>query len=274
MKRSMLIVGLCAAVSLNVSATLLVHEGFAYGDVTIDHSVANPNAAGGTGLASAGWMRWGGDGASVLGSTSIAVPTGYGLANADGVLRVNAGSWALRSMSSGYSMNADTTYYFSLLIRNQDNSSSISDYTQVHFADGGTSKVSFGFHNNEELLISVGGIQATKSTSDFIKGNNVTVVGKLVLSSSGDDTLYASAFLDTDTISGEPAAWDLSVADELGTAELNALRIFVGGGNSAVDIDELRMGETFADVIPEPATLGLVGFVAMGALLIRRTMMI
>ena len=242
-----------------------LYEGFGYGDVTdFAHNVANPNAAGGTGFSTAGWSQWNASAAgliSMAGSASIATPTGYGMDKTNGLMRVagdTSATWALRNMAAGIAMNSGATYYFSVLIRNEDTAPSISDYASLSFRDGGTSPVSFGFNNDEKLQVRAGTTTAIGVDTVFAVGNNVTVVGKLQLSSTGDDTLSVSTFQDTDTIEGDPVSWDLTVTDELGSAVLDNIGCLVSSGNSAVAFDEFRLGGSFASVISGPPAPAII----------------
>jgi dienelactone hydrolase len=242
-----------------------IYEGFGYGALTnFTNNVPNPDAAGGIGLAPVGWKQFNTN-ANYNGlvfnndAASLLTPAGYSLTKTNGYMSVARGTntsatWALRDITPSYAMNVNTTYWFSVVIRNMDNSIWSVDASYLAFRASNTNSMLMGFDNSEKLLISLGGVNATGTdTNLFFKGNYVTVLGKLVLSSTGNDTLYVSAFKHSQTISGEPVSWDLSVTAELGGAVLNNLGMNVGSGNSNVNFDEIRMGKTLSSVtgIPE-----------------------
>ncbi len=268
MNRIKTAIGFCLLMALNGSAQVLIYEGFGYGTLTnFTNNATNPDAAGGTGLAPDGWSQLNAYANGLVYNTaaSLLTPAGYGLTKTDGYMSVGAGAnasatWSLRNLASGYAMNVNTTYWFSVIIRNLDNWNSSSDLSYLAFRGGGASLMLMGFDSNERLLIALNGVNAYGTdTSLFFKGNNVTLIGKLVLSSTGNDTLYVSAFKNDQTISGEPVSWDLSVTAELGSAVFESLGLNVGPGNSRVDFDEIRMGRTFSSVTRDPPRLKLMG---------------
>jgi hypothetical protein len=59
-----------------------------------------------------------------------------------------------------------------------------------------------------------------------------------------------------------------------GNWDFNRIRLAAGGGSSTTPsggiFDEIRLGTEFTDVIPEPATLGLVGMIGIGLIAARR----
>lgn len=253
-------------VTSTVFAGTVIYEGFGYGDVSdFVHNVANTNAAGGVGFTADGWKQYNANAAglvSVADAGSIGAPSGYSLSQTDGFMRVGGNTtatWALRNLSSGISANADTEYWFSYAVRNNDNAASIADSSKLAFRDGGATMLFLGFDNDEQLQIQLAGQTATgNDPTVFEKGNNVTILAKLVLSSSGTDTLYVSAFDDGQTIE-EPTVWDLSVSADLGSTVFDNIGFNVNSGNSRVDLDEIRVATEVADVIPEPATLSMLG---------------
>ena len=83
---------------------------------------------------------------------------------------------------------------------------------------------------------------------------------------SGDDTF--SLYVNPTPGDPQPAAADATLTFDLGSQ--NGLALNTGNG-AQVSFDEIRIGETFADVtplVPEPASLillGLAGLVAAGS---------
>lgn len=239
-------------------AGAVVRDGFGYGDVTnFVHNMPNPDAAGGSGLATNGWRQYNSDSdglIEVVGVNSISSPGGYGVEKTNGFLRISRGpgitpTWALRDLSASVALNTDSVVYFSILIRNNDNSSFSSDSSNLAFRDGGSTVIGVGFNNNEQLMLKMGGVITNAADSAlFEKGNNVAVVGKLSLSSGGVDTLSVSAFLSSDSVDVEPDQWDLTLSEELGTASIDNVGFWINSGNSRVDYDELHIGSSFSDV--------------------------
>jgi hypothetical protein len=266
MKIELQIISLCAALIFSSSADPLLYEGFGYGDVTgFVHNVANPNAAGGVGFSANGWRQYNAtvttDG---LVGTSTGVYASAWLTASDGYMKINGGgagnTWALRSISPTYPMHTDQTYYFSVVLRDEDTDTSHgTDGTKLFLRSGtGSTIAAIGFADDEALLAMCGG-SSVKGAAVISKGKVVTLVGKLVLSESGTDTLYVSSFSDAAARS-EPVSWDLSVSTELAWATFAEIGLNVNGGNSEVDFDEIRFGFSFEDVVPLHKRISLVVF--------------
>lgn len=240
--------------------TGVLYEGFGYGDVTnFLNNTVNQDAAGGTGFEASGWRSFNSSGEDgllrVTGINSITTPSGYDVNTTNGFMSLirsstGVGGWALRDIEMDIPMNADETYWMAVSIRNQDNSSSSSDYAALKYREGGSSLISVGFDNDEKLQVTLGSDShlGTDSTL-FAKGENVTIIAKLVLSSSGDDLLYVNAYQNTDSISGEPSVWDLTATNELGSGIIDNLGFTMGDGNTKVDFDEIRIGSSFGEVV-------------------------
>lgn len=246
-----------------VTNTVEIEDGFAYGTVTnFQHNVLNPDAAGGTGFAETGWKQFNvsSDGLILISDVaSIATPAGYNLIKSDGVMSVKAGgtsgsgtaTWAIRFLESPLSLNTTAEYWFSVLIRNNDNwTSGSADSASFRLCESGKTLISAGFNNSEQLQITLGTnvVSGTDSTL-FAKGNNITLIGKLMVDPAGDDTLSVCAFRHTDTIAGEPTSWDLTVSGAFGDTQSSYVGFWVNDGNSKVDVDEIRIGSSFEDVV-------------------------
>jgi hypothetical protein len=252
-----ILMGLCTWLAINVSAELLLYEGFDYGTVTnFEHNIANAGAADGHGFSAAGWRQYNIKvPAAGLVETSTGLYSPPGLAATDGYMKISGGgsgnTWALRRLSSSYPMHADGTYYFSVVLKDEDTDTSHSaDGAKLVLRSGKGATIAFvGFSDMEALIAACGTSPQVNGRSIIRRGGVVTLIGKLVLSASGPDTLYASAFTGS-VPAQEPSSWDLSTSAELAYATLAEIGLNVNGGNSEVDFDEVRLGTTFMNVVP------------------------
>ena len=71
----------------------------------------------------------------------------------------------------------------------------------------------------------------------------------------------------TEVPAAEPTVWDVGVYSYASAAVLDYIRIRVDSTTEGGQVDELRIGTTWASVVPEPATLSLLAF---GMLFLRR----
>lgn len=240
-----------------------ITDGFGYGTLTnFVHNVANPGAAGGSGFATDGWKQFSetADGrVQMSDSSSLATPSGYALTKTDGVMSVKAAgtsgngeiTWAIRFLETPLALNKSTEYWFSVIIRNNDDwSSGSADSAYFKLCESGKTLLWAGFSNSEQLQIALGAnnVATGADSTLFAKGNQITLIGKLAVNPDGADLLSVCAFRHTDTITGEPVVWDLSISGEPGSTLSSYLGCWVNDDNSNVDFDEIRVGESFEDV--------------------------
>jgi hypothetical protein len=103
------------------------------------------------------------------------------------------------------------------------------------------------------------------------------MVAKIVASAAGSDTAYLKVFgtgYSSQVPFAEPTTWDATVT-EITSAILDRIRIRIDNGNTASlpgEVDEIRIGTTWADVIgvPEPATISLIGLLGFAGLVVRK----
>ena len=277
MKRSMLIAGLCAAFSLNASAALISSDDFNGTDYGPHNTDINGQSGGSGAWASNVWndgtthVRWvntvlGGMTSSATGYTNTGTDDGQ-------MVRYFSGTkYPWRTYSSAINSGNVWVSY----INQRTSVDSISDYSSMRFRDGGGNWVYIG-----------------SQSDDFGIGNSPTVATDQTL---GVYTSFTAHLIvaKIDLSDGSVDAWlnpsDVTTEATLGTADASVTAAMLGFTMTSLDgvmgivagentnaweaWDAMRIGTELVDVVPEPATLGLVGFVAMGALLIRRTMMI
>lgn len=241
-------------------AALLMHEDF---DYAADADLAG--MAGGIGFDG----TWDG-GSWKVGEGSLFYPEGVDLSPAgnsglenDGV----ADAPTQRLLSTTISLNSNGVYFISVLIRKADGGTS-GDVLTLFLNDGANEKVRFGVSSDEKTHLGLGGGYVAGTTA-MPPDMDILVVLKLVTSETGSDSLNLVRYLSGDAVPCvEPPAWDQSTSASI-SGVLDRIRLASGKGTG--QIDEIRIGTSWADVAPialDPGLLAYEGFVyaADGAL--------
>jgi sialidase-1 len=174
-----------------------------------------------------------------------------------------AGGSMSRELSSPLDLGADETYYFSLLIR-QDNLGSdqedASEEFEVSFLNGTNKVTSFGVQGNESFYVENASQRITTAADSLTKGTEYYLVGKIEASSTSFDQLFLSAFQSGDIVPGTESGMTWTLAGTTAMSSSSLLdRLLISSGNAATWVlDELRIGTSFADVVSNAAPL-LVG---------------
>jgi hypothetical protein len=135
------------------------------------------------------------------------------------------------------------TLYFSFLYATQSGDTQTGAF---EFLRGGNSD-----NSNLALGISVTATTAPSSASLY--------VGEIVFGASDSDTLYGAT---------NPASVGaLSQVGGVGNYSFDRMEL---KGTSDFQLDEIRVGSTFADVVPEPTSIALLGLGSLGLLVRRR----
>jgi len=228
--------------------TLNVYEGFAYPAVGV---LGNGN--GGFGWqgawAGAGLTGGGVQGSSQVGITedSMSVPVGYGAAVSGNRMGDGPeyGVRALRILDGTVDLGLTDTVYFSFLAHTSD--STISSYVLLGFVEQGSHSAQVfdvGPYNGQVVLREGGVIRGGVA---YVAETDILVVGKLVSSSAGTDTLHIKQYRLSDPVEEEPVTWDLvHVFDSAKTVD--RLSVETSAGKTEY-VDEIRIGNRFEDVV-------------------------
>jgi hypothetical protein len=267
------------------SATLLVYEPFDY-IVAAELSDAAP--AGGIGLstytAPTGPLAQLAVAASGLGYGNLTgawPPAGNHLGKTNGV----TGGRATAGLVQPIVVAPGTAIYWSALMT-LDDSSNGNRYAHVTFADTASGD-SIGFGESvvgsrairvDADTAATGSLAAVGPDNAFVDGHTVLLVGRYLNSASAQgDRLDLLVY---DTADAEAIAGGFDLADpaaelafsllgrDVDLARIDAVTFAIRGDDNNF-IDELRIGTTYADVVPEPGTAsllfaGLVGLAVAG----------
>ncbi len=246
---------LCLAFA-SADGALLVYEGFNY------DGMDEGNAISGMGSASDGWAgAWDSGSGFVLGGTGLDMNGyGYDTVGYSAYGKDKSTTVAVRHFgsSSQLDLSVDATYYISLMVQLSEFGSG-SQYFNMEFRTAENSR-QFTF-----------GATSTRDATLYDLGERVNAVGacdttdvmllvcKIEASAAGNDQAFLSVFHGVDAFSGlEPASWDITGTAEANDSVLERIRI-VGGYDTAMAFDEIRIGTEWGDVVPEPLSLVLLG---------------
>jgi hypothetical protein len=281
------------AYTANVHAILLAHEPFDYPDGAIHDTVGTngPNGAnGGIGWAT-GWRN----NPAFVTSGSLTPPTGYTHTPTGGKIDMPAvgGSGANRNPTRQLAANLDmnpavsTSYWVSVLAQRIDstNGTCCENFSAIELRPGnngnfyqagwgtvndGSDLSSIPTEDRQEMVVARNGTVNTYSNQAPYEimniGSTYLVLAQLIADPGGNHELRVKTYESgVDTISGIPETWD---AIDFG-GRLDAIQRFSanwGAATQQILLDEIRIGTTMADVVPEPATLSLLGLGALAAI--------
>ncbi len=262
---------LLAMFAISVMTSAQVVETFSY--TTGDIGGEGTTAASGTGQAGnwgtypAGWLGGlpAGDPTLSVTSGSLSAPTGYNFTPSDNKLSSSANVFGMFGVdaSGQIDFDSDNTYYISYLFSASADpvEEATANVGVVEFRDSANSTLfSVGDTTfSRQLRISSGG--GNDFGSDWAGSGDYLILVKVDAASVGNDTISASYFKSTGSISGEPVTWDVTRSSAL-TGTVTGIGFNsngTGGSTITYEFDEFRLGNSYGAVIPEPSTLLLVG---------------
>jgi hypothetical protein len=177
--------------------------------------------------------------------------------------------------------NTSDTLYFSFMARTSS-SGGLPFFTfQESNIDGGYTNFEFGSNTSGQWVIGgsygFGGpggngtsASAGSGTSAFAHDASFFVVGKIVTSNTVFDTVFVQIYNDSGVVSSTD---NLSISNTLNHSVnrtdargSNILRII----NSSAILDGIRIGDTYASVVPEPSSASLLIGLGAGAMILLR----
>ena len=262
---------LCAS---QTHAALIAYDGFSY---TNGATINGTN--GGTGWTSA----WTADASFVNYSSSTALTYSSGTVSVTGDNRTAIAGGAFSPLVDRTFAAQTGTVYFSFLFRYEATAGGTIDADDfVHFMlnndnatanSGGIGKINSDARLGSRIGGSNGGT-TTNSATNMIAGNTYFLVGKISASgASGANYDQMDLFINP-TSGTEPGTTSATDVADAGFSSLShfTIRTNAVDANDAFLFDELRVGTTFADVvpvIPEPS-VGLLAIAGLGVAIARR----
>jgi hypothetical protein len=157
---------------------------------------------------------------------------------------------AIRSMGANFNMTQDgVTFFGSLLMNKTVDIGTANEAVEFRLISNlsGTEAFRLGFGSTELLFMDSGAV-STSGTETLVIGDPYFFVFKIVSSAAGNDEFYASVFGPTDTVPAtEPVTWDVSHTEAVNHI-YNGVRFQTGSSVAGSEYDEIRIGQTWADV--------------------------
>ncbi len=228
------------------NADLLAYEGFDYSGTNIN------GQSGGSGWAAA-WndantnLNLSGDNTSLNSWAFPYKPVGARL------LDKNGGE-ATRVLNTAIDMGQDGVTYFSVLMRKDTTGNWSSEYLEYSLIDSAKVKrFRFGIGSNDKFMVEAGSDGNVIGSNIVVSaGSTYFVVVKLVRRASTNDEAFLKVYEPGDSVdTTEPTTWNIT---DTGTTSANLTNLYLQiGANITAGgmIDELRIGETWNDVVPE-----------------------
>jgi hypothetical protein len=279
-------VGTLLAAGLDARAALLQYEGFDYNGDGL--GAVMDGRAGGLGFDGA-WLDSDGDFAIYSDdNTSLHYPSSSPLAGLerggrlhavlpgnDGTVVGSADIEGVRDLHASSAndvigWNKDGVTYVSALVRKSSTSESTFEDIMIGFDNGTTSiGTQFGITHDEHFFAGISTAGISTGTKIASAGTTYLLVAKLESSTTVNDVLSLWVYEEGDLVPISDPLTGFDVTQSVASGRTNErLRIRFGNFNTGVEIDEIRIGDTWASVVaPEPATIGLL---ALGGLILGR----
>lgn len=252
-----------------VSAELIAHDTFDY----------SGNSLAGQGAADDGWAgAWtltqnGPDNFHRLAPGSLSFPAGVDLAPAGRRISNMSDEVATRDLAQGISTNpaSPREVWVSFLVNKSDTGNVEFGFERSR---DGIRRMVWGFGADERMRVNVGDSVPFFATTDaFPVDTDLLVVVKMTMTNQASptsDTIALKVFKPGDKIEQPIAEADFDITRS-GTTGVVLDRFFIDGNSQVQQIDELRIGDRFEDVVPIPEpTVGSLGLGAGLLVLLRR----
>gem|GEM_PF-3338305 len=266
-KTMMMLAGACLTVS--ASAAILFEDGF-------DYSVGNlPGGSGGTGFSN----NWTGANNVQVVAHNWGAWTGYAPLSTNRAYQAGGAGQidsAFRNLSSPINADSDQTLYISFTINGGDDSAN--NFSNFSIRNSSTGSLTaqdantalFSYRANAVQRVAGWSISNTNTTASpsgaagMTAGNDYLFIGMMDFNSGSDDSISFTVVPTGTDVSSVPT-WDITNTFDITSTSLNQLAIRTNGDVTLVG--NIRVGTTYASVIPEPGTFALLGLAGAALLL-------
>ena len=168
--------------------------------------------------------------------------------------------------------DSDDTYYISFLESHSSSGFAFDSRAALQLRDNGNNTLATLGMRSDTLTIDAGGSSVASAALD--DGIDRLMVFRIDASSSGNDIISASFFDAGGSVGNEPLVWDIVLNSVSLTGQAEFVNLFIGsnaafGVTHTGELDEIRFGATWGDVVPEPTSAALL-FGGMSLLAWRR----
>ncbi len=240
-------------------AEVLAYEGFNYTGTSLD----GQSGGGSYGFSDA----WSGD--VGLSNDGVSLDSDAFPFDPVGSRTTAKNSNAARSLSTTLDFSAEgEVMYLSALMRKNSTNNPGTEYLELQgFGTGGTI-FKMGLSSGEQFNAAFAFEGRNNLVGTVVEDTTYFLVLKLVSHETADDELYFEAYGPNDTVpTTEPTSW--LVSDSYATdLEFSDLRIYFANIDDNGEFDELRVGRTWGDVVPEPSSLAILFVGALAASLL------
>lgn len=255
----------------SANAALLAYEGFDYQASTPEAATTFMGQSGGSGF-TGNWYSGGAASRPVLpGSLSYPNSVAYTPTGNSAQITTAGEFFANQSRNLDTSAtllaNAGNSRYISFLLKSDGPSTNYSQFGLANQVGGNNSpRVTLGINGTSFRLEASGASAAAGSSLTFgtaTLGTTYLFVGKIVNDGLGQSVASMNVYAPGAIVPSTEGTYQ-AVTSSFTSFDINRIWGYQGT-NSAITVDEFRIGDTYADVVavPEPSTVGLVG---MGAL--------
>ncbi len=168
----------------------------------------------------------------------------------DHIVVASGGREANRFFGNAFDMRVDgTTFYGSLLMQKVADGGATNDTVEFRvITPTDTEGFRMGFGSDEGFFLDSGPEQPTTGPGTIQVGVNYFVVFKGISSANGPDQFFASLFDPSTPVPAiEPSTWDLTLEKAV-NSNFSGVRIHTGTSAAGGLYDEIRIGQTWADV--------------------------
>ena len=286
MKKTLLTLSALSLMAVSAQAELLVYEGFDYADgTTLDET--NSNLNGGTAL-SGSWVTTDTTLTNALFEVDDSAVTTWGSLTQTGSALKRQSTGGVEAISRAINvgdgtggtvdLDAGTDLWFSVLIGTRGTTQFA--IGSGSFADGGSGSADMGGSGDGFGLSMTGNTVGTVAASAWASGTKTNTGG----GNFGDITQFFVGHITWGVGEGVNDTFDLyavgtdlalgtAIATQLADVDESLLDTITLSTNRGPGLDEIRIGTTYADVVPvpEPSTYAmLAGLLALTSVMIRR----